>query len=135
MSGSPIFILQTLNQVGKWKDQLRSRVMTPEDVMAAYEAAASTHDLSATLRLIDRDALYWFSNSASHVGRAAVEQAIEHNFETITDETYRIENLRWIARSDEVSHPVVPDRLTAVGSPFAVVTASPVADRWVCSPL
>jgi ketosteroid isomerase-like protein len=77
--------------------------MTPEDVMAAYETAASTHDLSATLRLIDRDALYWFSNSASHVGRAAVEQAIEHNFDTITDETYRIENLRWIARSDKVA--------------------------------
>jgi ketosteroid isomerase-like protein len=55
------------------------------------------------LRLIDRDALYWFSNSASHVGRAAVEQAIEHNFDTITNETYRIENLRWIARSDEVA--------------------------------
>jgi ketosteroid isomerase-like protein len=32
-----------------------------------------------------------------------VELAIKHNFDNITDENYRIENLRWIARSDELA--------------------------------
>ena len=75
--------------------------MTPEDVMAAYETAASAHDLSATLRLIDPEAVYWFSDASRHVGRAAVELAMSTNFDTISHETYRIDNLRLIARSDE----------------------------------
>src|SRR5258708_31936466 len=96
--------------------------MTPEEVMARYEAAASAHDLSATIRLIDPEALYWFSNTASHVGRAAVELAIKHNFDNITDENYRIENLRWIARSDELAVLNADRKSTRLNSSHQIIS-------------
>jgi len=71
--------------------------------MSAYEGAAGAHDLEATLALIHPDAVYWFSNESSHVGKHAVGQAIRANFDSIADGTYRIDQLRWVARTDDVA--------------------------------
>jgi ketosteroid isomerase-like protein len=59
--------------------------MTPDEPMRAYEAAADAHDLHAVLAFIADDAVYWFSNESSHLGKAEVERAIGDNFESIHD--------------------------------------------------
>lgn len=77
--------------------------MTPEQALSAYEAAAAAQNLEATLELVHPDAVYWFSNESSHVGREAVATAIRANFESLGDGTYRIDQLRWLATSDDVA--------------------------------
>lgn len=77
--------------------------MSPEQTMSAYEAAAEAHDLEAMLELIHPDAVYWFSNETSHVGKSAVTEAIRANFDSIEGESYRIDQLRWLAKTDEVA--------------------------------
>lgn len=77
--------------------------MSPEQTMSAYEAAAEAHDLEAMLELIHPDAVYWFSNETSHVGKSAVAEAIRANFDSIEGESYRIDQLRWLAKTDEVA--------------------------------
>jgi uncharacterized protein (TIGR02246 family) len=77
--------------------------MSPDDFMRAYEKATNAHDLAGTLALIAEDAVYLFSNHTAHVGKAAISTALQHNFRAISDETYRIEDIRWLAVSDEVA--------------------------------
>ncbi|HEY7116385.1 MAG TPA: nuclear transport factor 2 family protein [Tepidisphaeraceae bacterium] len=73
--------------------------MTPHQFMREYEAAGGSGDLDRMLRLIDDDAVYWFSDGTSHVGKRAVEAAIRRNFEAIEEETYRISEVVWVAQS------------------------------------
>lgn len=77
--------------------------MSPTEFMRAYEAATNTHDLEGTLALIADDAVYLFSDESSHVGKAAIRAALRANFDAISNETYRIHDLRWLAASDEVA--------------------------------
>lgn len=53
--------------------------------------------------MIDDDAIYLFSDESVHVGRQAVERVLRRNFDLIQDESYSIDNLRWLASSDEVA--------------------------------
>jgi ketosteroid isomerase-like protein len=78
-------------------------IETVEELMEAYEEGTDSHDLEALLPLIDDDAIYLFSNESVHIGKAAVERILRHNFELIQAETYQIENLTWIANSDQVA--------------------------------
>jgi ketosteroid isomerase-like protein len=68
----------------------------PTAFVRAYEKAANSHDITQLAPLISPDAVYWFSDG-SHRGRDAVLEAIAETFATIRDETYRIEDLEWIA--------------------------------------
>jgi uncharacterized protein (TIGR02246 family) len=77
--------------------------MTPQELMVAYERATAAHDLPATVELIAPDALYWFSDGTVHDGRVAIESVLAQNFALISDETYRIEDLRWLAQSAAVA--------------------------------
>jgi len=77
--------------------------MTPDQFMLRYEAATCAHDLSATLSLIADDAIYFFSDRTTYVGKAAIQMALERNFASIRDETYRIDGLRWLATSDHMA--------------------------------
>lgn len=77
--------------------------MTPDDFMLTYARASDSHDLEAVLSMIDDDAVYFFSNESVHVGKSAVEKAIRHNFEIIESESYSIDNLSWLALSDDVA--------------------------------
>src|SRR5262252_2126253 len=73
------------------------------DLLSAYVAAANRHDLEAVLALIDDNAVYFFSDGSSHAGKAAIRNAIQRNFESIRNEIYRLENLRWLVETDEVA--------------------------------
>ncbi len=71
--------------------------------MKGYEAATAAQDLEGTLSLITDDAIYLFSNGTSHVGKPAIRQALASNFASIKDETYRLDNVHWVAASDSVA--------------------------------
>lgn len=77
--------------------------MTPDDFMRDYEAASNDHNLEATLRLIDEDAVYMFSNESIHVGKETVATAIKTNFDAIALESYKISNLTWLSHTAEVA--------------------------------
>lgn len=77
--------------------------MSPTEFMRAYEAATNAHDLAGTLGLIADDAIYLFSDQSSHVGKEAIGKALEANFNSISNETYRIQDIRWLAASQEIA--------------------------------
>lgn len=76
---------------------------TPDELMREYEQAANRHDLEGTLRLIDKDAVYLFSDGTTHAGKDAVERAIRRNFDAIQDEVYSIGNLTWLVKEAEAA--------------------------------
>jgi len=78
-------------------------VMSPTDFLRRYEAATCAHDLEGTLSLIADDAIYLFSDQTSHLGKKAISKVLASNFETIKDETYKLDNLHWVAASDEMA--------------------------------
>jgi ketosteroid isomerase-like protein len=71
--------------------------------MLEYERATNSHDLEATLSLIDEQAVYLFSDESVHVGKRAIGKILMRNFELIEDEIYSIQNLRWLVNSGEVA--------------------------------
>ncbi len=76
---------------------------TPDECMQAYERATSSHDLEATLALIDEEALYFFSDETVHPGKQAIEKVLRRNFNLIQDEKYSISHLTWLVRSDQAA--------------------------------
>jgi ketosteroid isomerase-like protein len=77
--------------------------MTPDEFLLEYESSGRTGGVEHTLRLIDDNAVYWFSDGTAHVGKAAVERAIRRNFELIKDEAYQISDVVWVAQSAEIA--------------------------------
>jgi ketosteroid isomerase-like protein len=77
--------------------------MTPTEFVHAYARSSREHGVEHTLSLIDDNAIYWFSDGTSHVGRAAIERALRRNLELVADEEYRISDLAWVAQSDDVA--------------------------------
>lgn len=89
-------------------------VMSPTEFLRRYEAATCAHDLEGTLDLIAEDAIFLFSDHTSHVGKSAVRKVLAANFEAIRDEAYRLENLHWIASSDDMAVCVYEYRWSGV---------------------
>ncbi len=112
--------------------------MTPGDFLREYEASGRTGGVEGTLKLIDESAVYWFSDGTSHVGKAAVERAIRRNLEAIEDETYRISNVVWVARSRDVAACVyrfdwsgIVHGVPASGSGRGTSVLTRKGDSWV----
>jgi ketosteroid isomerase-like protein len=76
--------------------------MTPEEFVGIYERALATQQWASVELLIHENACVTFSNGTVHKGKAAVRTAFEQNFSAITDETYRISNVYWILRTQDV---------------------------------
>jgi ketosteroid isomerase-like protein len=77
--------------------------MSPDEFIRELESATRSHDLAHSLSLIDDDAVYWFSNGARHAGKAAIDRAFRENFAAIEGEDYRMKDVVWIAKSDDVA--------------------------------
>jgi ketosteroid isomerase-like protein len=77
--------------------------MTPAEFIREYENASRTHGLEHTLRLIDENAVYWFSDGSSHVGKGAIERVLRRNFDLIEGEDYRISDVVWVAQSPDLA--------------------------------
>ena len=75
---------------------------TPEAVMVAYFDLINRHDFSLLVPLIDEEATFWFS-SGTYQGLDAARGAFERTWQRVADETYWLEDLRWIARGDEAA--------------------------------
>jgi ketosteroid isomerase-like protein len=78
-------------------------IQTPDEFMREYERVANSHDLQATLSLVDEEAVYLFSDGSVHVGKGAIERALRRNFELIKDEEYAIDNLSWILNTADAA--------------------------------
>lgn len=72
---------------------------TPEAVLALYEERINLHRFDVLVPLIAEDATFWFGDG-SHQGIAAIRQAFEATWLSFVNETYWLEDLRWIARGD-----------------------------------
>jgi ketosteroid isomerase-like protein len=73
--------------------------MTPEDVLAQYEARINLHDFDELVPLISGEAVFWF-NDGSFSGHAEIRQAFEATWARFADEVYWLEDKRWIAQGD-----------------------------------
>ncbi len=76
---------------------------TAQDFLSAYGKASDSNDLDAVLSMIDEEAVYFFSNESVHIGKQAIERAIRRNFESIQDDSYSIDNVTWLANTDDVA--------------------------------
>lgn len=77
--------------------------MTVDDFLRAYEEALASQRWALVEPLIHENACVTFSDGAVHVGKAAVRRAYEANFSAIEDEEYRISNVHWVRRDEDVS--------------------------------
>lgn len=73
--------------------------MTPEEFMRTYERVTNTHNADKVVQLVTEDAVYWF-NDGSFLGIEAIHNALTKTWDTIQNEEYRIEDVRWIAHDD-----------------------------------
>lgn len=77
--------------------------MTPEDFIEEYQAALRSQDWSAVEPLVHAQVCVTFSNGDVHRGIEAVGTAFGHNFSVIEGEDYRMSELSWVYRTDEVA--------------------------------
>jgi ketosteroid isomerase-like protein len=77
--------------------------MTAEEFVHAYEKALASQQWAAIEPLVHENACVTFSNGTVHIGKAAVRTAYEANFSAIEDEEYRIFNVHWVRRDEDVS--------------------------------
>ncbi len=75
--------------------------MSAREFIKQYEAALGTQNWFVVAPLISNQATVAFSNGSLHVGKDAVRAAYEHNFTTIKNEEYRIENVNWLLESPD----------------------------------
>jgi ketosteroid isomerase-like protein len=76
--------------------------MTPDDFMHEYEQKTNTHRFANVAPLIAVDAIYWF-NDGSFQGLDQIQAAFEKTWNMIQDEHYAIENVHWIAASQDIA--------------------------------
>ena len=76
---------------------------TADEFMLAYEQATISHDVDATLALVDERAVYLFSDESVHIGKRAVAKVLRRNFDLIRNERYSIDNLTWLAKTETVA--------------------------------
>lgn len=72
-------------------------IASAEQVLALYRERINEHDFDRLRPLISPDAVFWFGDG-SHVGIDAVRVAFEKTWAQLADETYRLDDLVWIAR-------------------------------------
>lgn len=70
---------------------------TPEAVVADYAELINRHDFELLTPLIDDDVTFWFSSGSYH-GMEAARAAFQRTWQRLADETYWLEDLRWIAK-------------------------------------
>jgi ketosteroid isomerase-like protein len=83
--------------------QEANMTQTADEFMLMYERATNSHDVEATLSLVDEQAVYLFSDGSVHVGKRAIKKVVRRNFDLIKDESYSIDNLTWLVNSRDVA--------------------------------
>lgn len=75
----------------------------PKALIEEYSRKTNLHRFDEVAPLIDNRALYWFSDGSTHEGIDAIRSVFEHNWRAIRNEVYRIEDVRWIAKDENVA--------------------------------
>lgn len=75
---------------------------TPDALMAIYARQINAHRFELVAPLIAADAFFWFGDG-SHVSLRAIENAFRATWQALADETYWLEDLRWIARGEDAA--------------------------------
>lgn len=70
--------------------------MSYHKALEAYIAATNTHNFDDVARLLDGEAVYWFSDRSCHT-LDEIRAYFEHAWNVIRDEVYRAEDIEWIA--------------------------------------
>lgn len=70
--------------------------------LAAYENATNSHRPELVLELVHPEATYWFTDG-SHSGHQQIGSALAKTWDTITNETYRILDVNWIASDGDIA--------------------------------
>jgi ketosteroid isomerase-like protein len=78
-------------------------VMEPDEFVSLYEQALAAQDWTSVDPLVHEEVCVTFSTGAVHIGKPAVQRAFEMNFLAITDEEYRISNVHWVQRGEDVA--------------------------------
>jgi ketosteroid isomerase-like protein len=101
---------------------MKEEAMDHRQTLARFEVAANRADFDLISPLIAANAVYWFTDG-SFEGLDAIRHAFERTWATIRDETYRLEDVRWIAVSDTVATCVYRFRSegTVDGQPFFAI--------------
>jgi ketosteroid isomerase-like protein len=76
---------------------------SPEDLIREYSTRTNSHRFEQVAPLIDVDAVYWFSDGSTHEGIDAIRSVFEHNWSAIHNEVYRIEDVRWLTRDEQIA--------------------------------
>jgi ketosteroid isomerase-like protein len=77
--------------------------MTPDDFISKYQAALRSQDWLAVEPLLHGRVCVTFSNGAVHRGVDAVGAAFKKNFSVIEGEDYRMSDLSWTYRTDDLA--------------------------------
>ncbi|WP_179381706.1 YybH family protein [Jannaschia marina] len=77
--------------------------MSAANFIKDYEAALGTQDWNEVGPLIGEDARIVFSDGSLFEGKLAIQAAYERNFASIEGESYRMENIRWLAESSDTA--------------------------------
>ena len=72
--------------------------MSARDTFEAYCERINAHDFDQVAPLIAEDAVFWFSDG-THLGIDAVRQAFEQTWAKLGNETYWVDDVRWIAEA------------------------------------
>jgi ketosteroid isomerase-like protein len=77
--------------------------MTPQEYMAEYERRSALRTFDAMAELIADDAVYFF-NDGTYRGLEAIRGAFEATWaHEVRDESYAIEDIRWVAEGPTVA--------------------------------
>lgn len=88
--------------------------MTPEETKRELRRRMVAKDLPGSMELIADDAVYFWSNGQAMWGKPAIGAALKANFELLQDDTYEIDEVTWLAETDDVAACVFRFRWTAV---------------------
>ena len=77
--------------------------MTPEEHRNELARRMGAKDLDGSLELIADDAVYLWSNGDAMIGKAAIAEGLQQNWQGIQNDTYHTTDVTWIVRSDDVA--------------------------------
>ncbi len=86
--------------------------MSPEEQLNELVRRMNAKDLAGTLELIADDAVYFWSNGASLVGKAAIAEGLRRNFQDIRNDTFETLDVTWILRLENVAACIYEFRWT-----------------------
>jgi ketosteroid isomerase-like protein len=88
--------------------------VTPAETKRELVRRMLARDMAATMELIADDAVYFWSNGQAMWGKPAIEAAMQANWETLQDDTYNVDQVTWLAETDDVAACVFRFRWTAM---------------------